>query len=278
MAMSPPRMARNSRWGRPTSSRPRRRIEPLTATLTSPSRPRTLIAVTVLPEPDSPTMLTISRAPMVNETESTARTGPASVRKVTLKSATSSSGGGSGMPDPWIEPSVDDIDQPVGEHDEKRGVHHRGHDHWQVEVQKRVVGQPANALEAEHHLGEQRAAADQGAEVEAEQRDEADQRSAQSVAHQDLTLLQALGAGRTHIILLQRLDQVGAQDPPVEADIENGQSDPGDHQGLEPADRVLGERLVAQRRHPGEQPSVVIAALGEQVHDLAQPEDRHRDA
>src|SRR4051794_34714903 len=145
MAMSPPRMARSSRCGRPTSSRPRKRIEPLTATLTSPSRPRTLIVVTVLPEPDSPTMLTISRLPMVNETESTARTGPASVRKMTPRSATSSSGG-SGMAHPRIEPGVEEVDQGVGEHHEERGVHHRGHDHRQVEVQQRVVGQAADAL------------------------------------------------------------------------------------------------------------------------------------
>ena len=47
---------------------------------------------------------------------------------------------------------------------------------------ERVVGQPADARQAEHDLDEQRAAADQRAEVEAEQADEGDHRGPQHVA------------------------------------------------------------------------------------------------
>ena len=50
------------------------------------------ITVTLLPEPDSPTMPSTCPASSVNETPSTARTRPFSVRNETLRSRTSSSG------------------------------------------------------------------------------------------------------------------------------------------------------------------------------------------
>ena len=62
---------------------------------------------------------------------------------------------------------------------------HGRHDHRQVEIVQRVIGELAHALQAEDHLGQQRAAADQRAEIEAEQRHEGDQRGAQRVAQQD---------------------------------------------------------------------------------------------
>ena len=46
------------------------------------------------------------------------------------------------------------------------------------------------------------------------------------MAQQDARLAQALGAGGADVVLLQRLDQVGAQHAAVEADIEDGQRDP----------------------------------------------------
>src|SRR4051812_50230120 len=55
---------------------------------------RTDIIVTLLPEPDSPTIPSTSPWPSVNETPSTARTTPSSVLKETLRSRTSRSGGG----------------------------------------------------------------------------------------------------------------------------------------------------------------------------------------
>ncbi len=50
------------------------------------------IIVTLLPEPDSPTMPSVSPSETVNDTPSTARTTPSSVRKLTLRLRTSSSG------------------------------------------------------------------------------------------------------------------------------------------------------------------------------------------
>ena len=55
-------------------------------------RPISVIDVTDLPEPDSPTIATTSPGATVNDTPSTAATTPSSVRKRTRRSRTSSSG------------------------------------------------------------------------------------------------------------------------------------------------------------------------------------------
>src|SRR4051795_818423 len=135
------------------------------------------ITVTLLPDPDSPTMPSTSPGEMSNETPSTARTSPSSVRKETRRSRTSSSGA-SANAHARIEDAVDDVDDGVGHDDEERRVHDRRHDHGQVEVLERVVGQLADPGEAEDDLREQGAAGHEGAEVETEEAHERDHRGA----------------------------------------------------------------------------------------------------
>src|SRR5215469_1543410 len=173
--------------------------------------PITLISETVLPEPDSPTTPTISWVSMRKEIPPTARSRPCSVRKETVRSRTSRSGFcPSGEADAGVEGGIGDIHEGIGEDDEEGGVHDGRHDHRQVEVLQRVIGELAHALKGEDHLGQERAAADQGAEIEAEKRDEGDERGPQRMAQQDAALAQALGAGGADIVLMARLHQIGA--------------------------------------------------------------------
>ena len=87
------------------------------------------IIVTLLPEPDSPTMPSVSPSDTENETPSTARTSPSSVLKLTLRSFTSSSGSlmtlspkgrvhpisaPSGRPHSRVEPGIRDVHERVG--------------------------------------------------------------------------------------------------------------------------------------------------------------------
>src|SRR6185437_8253401 len=149
------------------------------------------IIVTLLPEPDSPTMPRVSPSETLKETPSTARTTPSSVLKLTLRSLTSNSGSlmtlpprgqrpsiwpPSGRPHSRIEPGVRDIDDRIGEDDEERAVDDGRHDRRQVEVRERLVGQEADSVDREYHLREQRAAADQDAKIEPEKADERDHR------------------------------------------------------------------------------------------------------
>src|SRR5262249_31290736 len=160
-------------------------------------------AVMLFPEPDSPTMPTISRGSTVNETPSTARTSPSSLRNETCRSRTSSNGAAvSGNAHPRVEPGVEDVDDGIGEHDEERRVHHRGEDHRQVEVLQRLVGEQTDAGKAEDDLGEQRAAADERGEVEPEEADERDERRPQHVPDEHAPLGQPLRARGAYVVLV----------------------------------------------------------------------------
>ena len=170
----------------------------------------------------------------------------------------------------------DHVDDEVGHHHEEGGVDHRGKDHRQIEGLQRVIGQLADALQSEHHFGQQRTAADERTEIEAEHGDEGDQRCPQTMMQQHPALAYALGTGGADEILLHHFDQACPQHAAVEADIERREREPGDYQRLEPAPGILGQRDVAERRNPGKQPGVVQAALRQQIGDLAQPEHRNR--
>src|SRR5262245_16923249 len=176
IAISPPRIARISPGERANRSRPRSRTWPCTMAFGSRISRITAIIETVLPEPDSPTIPTTSSTSTVSESPSTARRSPASVRNETWRSRTSSRG--SGNAHPRVEPRVEQVDDCVRDHDEECGVDHCREDHRQIEVLQRVVRQLADPVEPEHDLGEERRAADERAEVQSEERDEADQRHA----------------------------------------------------------------------------------------------------
>src|SRR5262249_11503098 len=107
---------------------------------------------TVLPDPDSPTIPTTSSVSTVRDRPSTARTSPFSVRNDTCRSRISSRG--SGTTHPWIEPRVDEVDDCICDDDEERGVDHRREDHRQVGGLQRVERELADAVEADHDLGQ----------------------------------------------------------------------------------------------------------------------------
>src|SRR5690348_16509905 len=100
-------------------------------------RRRTDIIVTLLPEPDSPTIPSTSPCARLKETPSTALTTPSSVRNWTLRSLTSSSGSAISASlrraNPRVETRVEDVDGRVGDRNEEGAVDHGRHDHRQVE-------------------------------------------------------------------------------------------------------------------------------------------------
>src|SRR5258707_656210 len=201
MATSLPRRLRISASGSVTRScgarsgdirsRPRKYAWPETLALGSRMSCMSDIIETLLPEPDSPTMPSTSPWSTVKDRPSTAVTVPRRVRKRTVRSRTSRNG--SGTAHPGVDGGVDDVDHRVGEHDEERRVQHAGDDHREVEVLQGVVGEQAEAGQAEHHLVEQRGAADERAEVKPEQRHDGDEGAAQRVDDEDAPLRQALG-------------------------------------------------------------------------------------
>src|SRR5215467_14061422 len=80
-----------------------------------------------------------------------------------------------------IEPRVRHVHERIRNYDEKRAVDDGGHDRWQVKVLQRLVSEIADAVYAEHDLDQNRAAADQRPEVQAEQAHESDHGSPDDV-------------------------------------------------------------------------------------------------
>src|SRR5689334_15833238 len=127
----------------PTSSRPLYLIEPPITAFGSLIRPTMLSSVTVLPQPDSPTTLTISCELMVKETPLTARTNPCWVRKETLRSFTSSR---DIVPCPaalsaayaGVEDCIGHIHHEIRADHEERRVDDGGQDHREIQALQRI--------------------------------------------------------------------------------------------------------------------------------------------
>src|SRR5579875_3459056 len=269
MAIRLPRMDRIRSSPRATRFWPSKRATPRTVALGSRMSPMMLYIDTLLPEPDSPTMPSTSPTPTDSESPSTARTMPARVRNSTWRSSTARSA--SPTADPRVEAGVEKVDDRVGEHHEEGTVEDRGHDHGQVEILQGVVGEPADAVEIEHHLDQEGGAADQRPEVEPEERHDPDERAPQGVAEEDPTLREALGTGCPDVVLVEGAHHLRPQDARVDPGVEHGEGEPRQEQVESPRTEAGREAHVPGRGDPGEH-ALVEAALGDEVDDLAEPE------
>ena len=99
IASFPPRNRRSSGSGRPSSSSPRKRTDPVTVALRG-SRPITASMLTDFPDPDSPTMPSDSPSETMRSSPRTACTAPSGDAKVTWRSLTSRTGAATFRPGP----------------------------------------------------------------------------------------------------------------------------------------------------------------------------------
>src|SRR5215213_6968221 len=282
MPIRSPRTVRSSPSPAATRSVPRSSTRPSIRALGERVSPMIVWAVTLLPAPDSPTIARTSPGERSKETRSTAGRRPPSVAKETERSRTESSGAALiapappslcrlPEPHPRVELRVGDVDQGVEKDDEEGAEHGDGDQRRQVEVPDRFGRVLADAVKVEQSLRENRPAADHGAEVEAEQGDDRDQRVSKDVPCPNLALRQALGPRRPHVVLVHRVEHVRAQDPAVEADVENRQGHQGKDQVVGPVDGILAQADVAARREQLD----LEGQVDEQ--DPGEPEDGHRD-
>src|SRR5690606_13541203 len=104
----------------------------------------------------------------------------------------------------------------------------------------------AEARPAEHRLGDDRAA-DKRPELEAEDRDDGDERVSERVLRDDAGSGEALRARRAHVVLAELADHLVADDARVVRGAEDAERDRGQDERRE----VLAERLaVAVEREP----------------------------
>src|ERR671936_2957805 len=92
IAICRPRTRRSARWLRLRRSRPSKRAVPERTRPARGSRPRRARAVTLLPQPDSPTIPRVSPGPMSNEIPFTACPVPPPVQKWTRRASTLNKG------------------------------------------------------------------------------------------------------------------------------------------------------------------------------------------
>src|SRR5256714_2806509 len=172
IAMSFPRMSRRRLELSVSRFSPLKRASPLERLFRFAFKPMIVRQVTLLPEPDSPTMPSVWPFSTEKLTPSTAFTIPSSVRKWVLRSLTSSraiSGPPSGEPDPRIDPGVDEIDEEVEDDDRERREHDQPFDGRNVVVVQPEHRSLAEARKAVDVLREDRAAEGE-ADVHAEHR------------------------------------------------------------------------------------------------------------
>ena len=143
---------------------------------------------------------------------------------------------------------------------------------WHVELAHSLRGVLPHPLKVEDRLGEDGASAHHRAEVEPPQGDHRDQRVAKDVSHHHLALRQPLRARRSHVVLVDRVENVRSEHARVEPDEQDRQRGPRQDQVIGPVDRVLRELDVPAVR---EDPSLVAEVV---VHQRADPEHRQGDA
>ena len=106
---------------------------------------------------------------------------------------------------------------------------------------------PGNGKDLFDHDG----AAEQIAGHDADAREERDQRVAQGVLVDDAPLAQALGARGSHIILPKRVEHRRAHEAREVGEDGERQREGRQQHPLEVAERVFGERHIAERREAG---------------------------
>src|SRR6185312_4231145 len=128
--ISLPRTVRSSEGGSSSRLRPLKTASPVETVFARGFRPMIVRQVTLLPQPDSPTIASVFPFSTENDTPSTAPTMPSSVRNCVFRSRTSRSATAVSLPrpplaqpDPRVDPRIQQVDQQV-EQD-----HHDGGEH-----------------------------------------------------------------------------------------------------------------------------------------------------
>ena len=131
--------------------------------------------------------------------------------------------------------------------------------------------EPAEALDVEDGLGDDRAA-DEQRDVEAEDRHDRRQARAQPVLEDHLALGEPLGARGPDVVLAERLEQVVPRQPRVDRHVEEREHGPGQDHVAEP----LPDSLVDRRCSP--EPAGEAELLPDDVErHQPEPEDGRRD-
>src|SRR6266702_6829589 len=158
---------------------------------------------------------------------------------------------GSAIPDPRVDPAIEEVHQQVAQDEAYRDEQHDALHERVVAREDRVHHETADAREGKDILRDYRPA-DQRAELKTQHRDDGDQGVLEDVAADDLPLRQPLGAGGADVVLRQRVEHAGPQRPRDHGRARHSERDRRQHQGTEPR-----QELFRRIRIAGDRKSVV---------------------
>src|SRR5215208_7812096 len=250
IAISSPRMLRSCFDDIRSRSFPFHSASPDVIVFAFGLRPMIVRHVTLLPEPDAPTIPKTCPFSTAKLTPSTALTIPSSVRKCVLRSLTSSSATGVSLslakPDTRVDGRVQEVHREI-EDDDRQG----SEDHDSLSDRKIKLGDRQDCLvpesrERENRLGEDRAP-ECCADVHAEHRHDRKHRVPEDMRPQHLMLRCALRPRGTDVILARSLHHVGADHPHVQGAEEDHERGPRQNHVVEPLHRPAFARRRVEK-------------------------------
>src|SRR5436309_2257540 len=133
------------------------------------------------------------------------------------------------VPDARVEPRVEEVHGEVDQDEAQRDHQHTALHERKVASENALNHQGADARPGEDGLG-QHGAAQQVAGLDADDRDDGNQRVLQSMAQHDRALDDALGPRRPDVVLAKRLQHRAARESRDDGDRGRGQRDGGQYQ------------------------------------------------
>ena len=149
--------------------------------------------------------------------------------------------------DPRVDHRVEQVDQEVGEHEDRRDHQDRALHHRVVAIEDALDQHAAQALDREHVLDHDRAGHQQR-ERDAHHGHHRDQGVGEGVDEDQARLQQPLGAGDLHVLGLQHLEHRGADHARHDRGERRADRDRGQDQVREPGPEALGR--AAHSRSP----------------------------
>src|SRR6478736_763417 len=218
IAISSPRIVRRRLDEALRRSSPRNSTSPVEVANFESLSPITVRHVTLLPDPDSPTMPSTWPGSTLKLTPSTAFTTPSSVLNSVRRSRTSRRGSliarSLREANPWIDPRVEDVNHEREDDDGDRAEDDDALEHGQVEAPDRLERGPSEPGEPEDGLDEDRAP-EQKADVHPDHRHDGEHRVPQHVLADHPVLGRALGASGPDEVHRQRVHHLGTHEADV---------------------------------------------------------------
>src|SRR5271155_3078116 len=151
-------------------------------------------------------------------------------------------------PQPRVHGDVEEIDDEIDDHEQRRDQQEVGRHDRNVRVLNRLQEELAHAGPGEHRLGDNRESDDR-AELQADDGNHRHQRISESVMEMHRSLGKPPGPREPDVVGSQDLEHLGAHQPHDQRHLEQRERDGGHDQGLQPGNREQAGRPPGADMH-----------------------------